>query len=87
MQTIPSASRPQGLCGSLWGHARRGREFRRRRRAGGTGALYGEFKSFTAVLVGQGVMLCLSGLGYLVLIHRIEQEEHLGSGAVLAGAR
>lgn len=87
MQTIPSAVAPKGYAG-LYG-AMQGAVGN----FGGvvapvvTGALYGEFKSFTAVLVGQGVMLCLSGLGYLVLIHRIEQEEHLGSGAVLAGAR
>jgi MFS family permease len=86
MQTIPSAVAPKGyagLYGALQGAVGN---------FGGvvapvvTGALYGEYKSFTAVLVGQGVMLCLSGVGYLLLIGRIEQERHLRAELMPAGA-
>lgn len=37
-----------------------------------TGVLYDATQSFTAALIGAGVMLCVSAFGYLVLIPRIE---------------
>jgi MFS transporter, ACS family, D-galactonate transporter len=84
MQTIPSTVAPTGyagLYGALQGAVGN---------FGGvvapvvTGFLYGEYKSFTAVFIGQGIMLCLSALGYLVVIGRIEQQQHVGDAAPIA---
>jgi MFS family permease len=86
MQTIGSTVAPKGYAG-LYGALQGGIG-----NLGGvvgpvvTGALYDHYHTFTAVLVGQGVMLILSAFGYLVLIGRIEQEAHLGPAPALAAA-
>jgi MFS transporter, ACS family, D-galactonate transporter len=84
MQTIPSTVAPTGYAGLYGAIQGAVGNF------GGvvapvvTGFLYGEYKSFTAVFIGQGIMLCLSALGYLVVIGRIEQQQHVGDAAPVA---